>query len=199
VTTRNPLRHLLDPIDAIDQRLGMASWSDLSRRSPDLASAGRALLYQHDVGLAFLATVRDDGRPRLHPMCPLLHDEGLFAFIIPSPKQADLRRDGWYALHSFPCPENEDAFSVSGTASLVDDRELREVLATQFVAERSHFGVPTPNDDDQLFSFDIDSCLLTRTTGHGDPSPVHTVWHEKPDARNISSRRDFTDGRRHDS
>ena len=46
-------------------------------------------------------------------MCPLLHEAGLFAFIIPSPKQRDLRRDGRYALHSFPCEDNEDAFSLA--------------------------------------------------------------------------------------
>jgi len=66
------------------------------------------------MGLGFLATVRPDGSPRLHPMWPLLTEDELLAFIIPSPKQADLRRDGRYTLHSFPCEDNEDTFSISG-------------------------------------------------------------------------------------
>src|SRR5262249_39014801 len=133
--------------------------------------------YQHGVGLAFLATVRPDGRPRVHPMCPLMTDVGLFAFIIPSPKQRDLERSGAYALHSFPCPTNEDAFYVSGRAALVSDPKRREALGTQFVDEREAIGVAPPSMDDALFEFDIESCLLTRTTGHGDPSPDHRIWH----------------------
>ena len=142
-----------------------------------MAATGRSLLYQHGVGLAFLATVRPDGRPRVHPMCPLVTDEGLFAFVVPSPKQGDLKRSGAYALHSFPCPTNEDAFYVTGEAAFVTDAECREALARQFVAERKAFGVAPPSLNDALFEFDIESCLLTRTTGHGDPAPAHTVWH----------------------
>ena len=69
----------------------MASWDEFEQRQPGLATAGHALFYQFGVGLAFLATVRRDGGPRVHPMCPLIHGGGLFAFIVPGPKQADLR------------------------------------------------------------------------------------------------------------
>lgn len=154
----------------------MVTWRELQEREPDLAEAGKALLYQVGVGLAFLATVRSDGRPRLHPMCPLLDDRGMFAFIVPSPKQNDLRRDGFYAMHSFPCDTNEDAFNFTGVARLVTDAAVREALGNQFVAERSKFGAALPSAADALFEFDIDSCLLTRTTGHGDPAPNHLVW-----------------------
>jgi len=155
----------------------MATWAAFVEREPGMAAQGQSLLYQHGVGLAFLATNRPDGRPRLHPMCPLIADEGLFAFIVPSPKRRDLERRGAYALHSFPCPMNEDAFYLTGTASLVADPARREALAQQFVAERAVIEVAAPSDDDALFEFDIDSCLLSRTTGHGDPAPVHRVWH----------------------
>jgi hypothetical protein len=157
----------------------MATWRDLTSEAPQLAQDGRALLYQHGVGLAFLATTRPDGRPRLHPMCPILTDDELFAFIIPSPKQRDLRRDGSYAMHSFPCPDNEDAFAITGRAELVDDQALREALGQQFVAERVQLAVPLPATEDELFRFAIESCLLTRTTGHGDAAPRHTIWHDR--------------------
>jgi len=102
--------HLPMMPDAVYPRSGMATWSDFVQQRPDLAEAARRLLYQHGVGLAYIATLRRDGRPRLHPICPILNGSRLFAFIIPSPKQGDLRRDPSYSLHSFPCPNNEDAF-----------------------------------------------------------------------------------------
>jgi hypothetical protein len=154
----------------------MATWAEFARQRPDLAAGGRALLYQHGVGLAFLATIRQDTGPRLHPMCPLLTDDAMFAFIIPSPKQQDLRRDGRFAMHSFPCPDNEDAFYVTGHVKAVRDNALRDDLGMQFVDERSQFGVALPAVADALFEFEIERCLLTKTTGHGDPNPQHVVW-----------------------
>lgn len=154
----------------------MASWGEFEAAVPELAAAGRELLYQHDVGLAFLATTAPDGSPRVHPVCPLLHRGGIYVFVVPSPKQRDLRRDGRYALHSFPCEDNEDAVHLTGHARQVTDAALREVLEDQFVAERAAFKVPAPAPDHELFEFDLGRCLVTRTTGHGDPAPRHTVW-----------------------
>jgi hypothetical protein len=156
----------------------MATWAEFERDQPDLAEAGRALLYQHGVGLAFLGTVRTDGGPRLNPMCPLLADHRVFAFIVPGPKCRDLERDGRYAMHSFPCPDNEDAFMLTGDATVVTDGELRRRLVAQFLGERSEFPMTEADLSDQtVFEFTVDRCLLTRTTGHGDPKPQHTVWH----------------------
>jgi hypothetical protein len=145
----------------------MATWGEFEQSQPDLAAAGRTLLYQFGVGLAFLATVRGDGGPRVHPVCPLIHQGGMYAFIVPGPKQADLHRDGRYSLHSFPCEDNEDAFYCTGLVRAVDDPATRGALAGLFVAERSALGVPSPGPDDHLFSFGIRSCLLTSTAGHG--------------------------------
>jgi hypothetical protein len=154
------------------------TWGEFERAEPGLAEAGRALLYQFGVGLAFLATVRRDGGPRVHPMCPLIHDGGLYAFIVPVPKQADLHRDGRYALHSFACEHNEDAFYCTGRAAAVHDPATRRALADLFVTERSASAIPAPAANHHLFSLGLERCLLTRTTGHGDPSPQHTFWHE---------------------
>ena len=156
----------------------MATWGELHEARPDLADAGRALLYQHGVGLGFLATVRKDGGPRVHPMCPLLTDDDLYAFIVPSPKCDDLRRDGRYALHSFPAPDNEDAVYLTGTAAVVEDDDVRRPLAEQFVAERSQLDLSVDDLAEQtLFVLDIETCMVTRTTGHGDPDPQHDIWH----------------------
>ena len=59
-------------------------WSAFEQARPDLAGAGRDLMYQFGVGLAFLSTVRPDGGPRLHPFCPMIIEGRLVAHIIPS-------------------------------------------------------------------------------------------------------------------
>jgi hypothetical protein len=154
----------------------MHSWGDFTRLEPGLAGQGGGILYHFGVGLAFLATVRRDGGPRLHPMCPLLTSEALCAFMVPSPKQRDLDRDGRFALHSFPMEDNEDAFYVSGRATAITDPERRATFAVQFVNERNAIGVPEPAADHRLFELLIERAMLTRTTGHGDHEPIHTIW-----------------------
>ena len=154
----------------------VATWRDLTEQRPDLAEAGRGLLYQFGVGLGFLATIRLDTGPRVHPMCPILHDDRLLAFIVPSPKLEDLRRDGRYALHCFPPADNEDAFYVTGRSRILDDPELRARVAQQFVDERTVVTIPPPGDEQALVELDLETVLLTRTTGHGDEDPQHTVW-----------------------
>jgi hypothetical protein len=142
-----------------------------------MAVEGTALLYDVGVGLAYLATTRVDGAPRVHPMCPVVTDDGLYAFIVPSPKLRDLHRDGRFALHSIPLERNEDAFYVIGRAHHLDDADLRKQLGDQFAAERSALNMPVPGPEQHLFEFLITTAMLTKTTGHGDPAPLHTVWH----------------------
>jgi hypothetical protein len=108
----------------------MVSWQGFAAAAPELAQVGRGLLTQFGVGLAFLATVRRDGAPRLHPVCPVLSDERLFVLITPeSPKRNDLLRDGRYALQTFPQPKaGSDEFYVAGRARLVDDAAARAAI-----------------------------------------------------------------------
>jgi hypothetical protein len=108
----------------------MVTWKEFAAAEPDLADVGRSLLFQFKVGLAFLATVRKDGAPRLHPVCPVLSDDRLFVLIIPtSPKRHDLRRDGRYALQTFPQPKpGSDEFSIAGKAVGVDDPAVRAAI-----------------------------------------------------------------------
>ncbi len=153
----------------------MLTWKEFSARRPDLAEAGRGLLYQFGVGLAFLGTVRKDGGPRTHPMCPVLTNKTLYGFIEPGPKRHDLVRDGRYALHCFPPANNEDAFYITGRARRVDDDERAAVRKT-FWKERGQDETPPQAEGQIVFEFLIETCLLTRTTGHGDWNPQHTIW-----------------------
>lgn len=119
----------------------MVTWKEFAAAEPDLADVGRALLFQFGVGLAFLATVRPDGGPRLHPVCPVLSSDRLFVLITPtSPKRHDLIRDGRFALQSFPQPKpGSDEFYATGKAELVDDPAVRaEILrAAKHMADAS--------------------------------------------------------------
>ena len=52
--------------------------------------------------VAYLATIKKDGSPRLHPVTPFIGNGMLFVFTEPSsPKIGDLRRDGRYALQGW--------------------------------------------------------------------------------------------------
>ena len=108
----------------------MVTWQSFAAAAPELAQLGRGLLTQFGVGLAFLATVRRDGAPRLHPVCPVLSDERLFVLITPeSPKRNDLLRDGRYALQTFPQPKaGSDEFYVAGRAHVVEDGATRAAI-----------------------------------------------------------------------
>src|SRR5205823_3142279 len=126
----------------------MATWGEFEAQAPELAETGRRLLYQFGVGLAFLATVRADGGPRVHPMCPVIHDTGLYAFIIPSPKREDLLRDGRYAMHSFPGEHVDDEFYVAGRATPVT-----EEATVRAVTEAYHIPV---EEEWMLFELSIE-------------------------------------------
>jgi hypothetical protein len=155
----------------------MLTWAEFRETRPDLADAGQSLFYQFGgVGLGFLGTVRIDGGPRVHPMCPVIMDDGIYAMLVPSPKLQDLLRDGRYAMHSFPCLDNEDAFYITGRAEVRDGAAVRDKVARQFLEERSWDTPPAGFEEQQPVEFRIEGCLLTRTTGHGDPDPQHTIW-----------------------
>src|SRR5216684_1239425 len=104
----------------------MVTWSEFENDAPDMAEAGKKLLYRFGVGFGFLATLRKDGAPRLHPVCPTVVDGHLYALIGPSPKRGDLKRDGRYALHTFPGAEVDDEFLVMGCATFIDDPAIAE-------------------------------------------------------------------------
>lgn len=156
----------------------MITWTEFSQLNPGLAAAGRGQLYQIPIGLGFLGTVRADGGPRVHPVCPVISRAGLHLLIVRGPKQADLRRDGRYALHSEMCPppREDDGFAIIGTAAEVTDPVVREVVRKQVLAERD--GKVWPSfDADALFELRIERCLLTLTQSAGTFPQGPTIWH----------------------
>ena len=153
----------------------MVSWSQFEAGAPQIADAGRKLIHQHGIGLAYLATLRNDGAPRLHPICPTVFEGGLYALIGPTHKQRDLLRDGRFALHSFPCPEVDDEFLVMGRARMIDDESLR----SRVLADLKSKGM-TSTEDELLFEFQIDRAMHAAYNGpHGTWPPKYAVWTER--------------------
>jgi Pyridoxamine 5'-phosphate oxidase len=97
------------------------SWQNLIDGNPELASYG-AGRFENRVG--YLATVRPDGTPQVHPVSPILRNNRLFVFTYPtSPKAHDLQRGGAYALH---CAVEDNSggageFYVRGKAQQISD------------------------------------------------------------------------------
>jgi hypothetical protein len=141
------------------------SWKSLEDQQPELAAFGAERLHGK---VAYLATVRKDGSPRVHPTTPIIGQGHLFIFMEPtSPKGYDLRRDQRYALH---CAVSDNSgtsgeFVVTGRARFVDSAEQRALavrLATYTPAERYI-----------LFEFDIEAATSTTYSGDG---PVRQQW-----------------------
>jgi hypothetical protein len=153
----------------------MVSWSQFEAEAPQIADAGRRLIHQHGIGLAYLATLRKDGAPRLHPICPTVFEGALYALIGPTHKSRDLLRDGRFALHSFPCPEVDDEFLVMGRARMIDDQSLR----SRVLADLNSKGM-TSTEDELLFEFQIDRAMHAAYNGpHGTWPPKYAVWTER--------------------
>lgn len=155
----------------------MIRWSEFAAMRPDLEPVARGMLYQHGLGLGFLATVRADGGPRVHPICPVLA-ENLYAFIVPGPKLADLRRDGRYALCSEICapPRQDDNVYLTGMIEELDDAPLRRRLTTQILAERG-MAEPWPGfDQEPMLELRLDRVLLTLTEARDGLPAGHTIW-----------------------
>jgi hypothetical protein len=147
---------------------GVATWSEFSDRAPDLAESGRRLIDEYHV--AFLATVRHDGAPRLHPVTPVIADGRLFVFVPPtSPKHGDLVRDGRYALHA-PLGKDDEEFVVNGAARRRDDAAVYATV----VAAASY----TVAHGEDLFELDIERCLwgYWENVGQPDTRPIRRSW-----------------------
>lgn len=165
----------------------MATWNEFEASDPVMAAAGRKLLYQFGVGLGYLATVRKDGGPRLHPFCPIVNEGRLYGLIGPSPKRNDLVRDGRYAIHSFACPDRDDEFYLTGRAHLHQDAGLTGSARAALVASGA-----TSSGDELLFAFDIEHAMLATYKKRGEPDnwpPLYRNWHA-PRASGVRKRRE---------
>jgi hypothetical protein len=142
------------------------SWGEFARREPELALFGADRLM---AAPAYLATVRQSGAPRVHPVTPIFSDAGLFVFMEPtSPKGRDLRERESFALHN-GVPDDAGSggeFHVSGGGRAVDDIDTWNA-----VADAASYA---PADRYVLFELRVSEA---RCNGYGDvPLPATRRW-----------------------
>lgn len=152
----------------------MARWQEFEQQAPEIAAGGRALIYQHGIGLGYLATVRKDGGPRIHPFCPIIAAGGLYGLIGPSPKRHDLRRDPRAAIHAFPAEAVDDEFFLQVLAMPIDVAAVRQAVVETYRAT----GGNTSNDE-LLFEFDIERALLATYEKRPSWPPLYRKWADK--------------------
>lgn len=150
----------------------MASWGEFALAARELAEFGADRFRTAEV--AYLATVREDGSPRVHPVTPIVARDRLFVFTGPaSPKGHDLRRDGRYAIHSLVTDQNGTGgeFAISGRARPVDDAATRAVAvqAAPYTSEDSYV----------LFELTVEEALSTVYADAKGLEPVRTRWRER--------------------
>jgi hypothetical protein len=147
---------------------GLATWADLERDQPELATVGRRLFDRDGIGQAFLATVRGQAAPRIHPIYVEVVDGHLYAFIGRSTKRIDLERDGRYALHAHQDPAAPSEFTIRGRTRPVDDRAVRTRVAAVWSFE--------PDDGYALFEFLIESAVVGSRDGPDEWPPRYAAW-----------------------
>src|SRR5437763_17214521 len=108
----------------------MITWTDFRRQQPALADAARRQFYNFGIGLGFLATVRPDGAPRVHPVCPVISDAGLHLLIVAGPKRQDLRRDGRSPVPAatYSRARPDEGFALGGQVRAGTDAAMRAVV-----------------------------------------------------------------------
>jgi hypothetical protein len=130
--------------------------------------------------ISYLASVRPDGGPRLHPFCPILAAGRLFAAIPESsPKGRDLRRDPRCAIHAQPGPEDDELCIRAAARERSDDPVSRDTIRT--VVMRSQVGGMIESVSvDPLFEFDIERVDVARWLDIGQPGTraVRLHWRD---------------------
>ena len=128
------------------------SWKIFAENSPRFA---RMSFERLDRKIAYLATIRNDGSPRLHPVTPFIRNGMLFIFTEPSsPKIRDLNREGRYALHS----------SVGGGGPLIEVQVCGEAMVIsdplRWDQAKMIANSPVVSDRYVLFEFLIQRVLI---------------------------------------
>lgn len=141
------------------------SWKTFEAESPEIAEFAKARLHSK---VAYLATIRKDGSPRVHPFTPIIGEGHLFIFMEPtSPKGNDLRRDGRFAIHCSMTDTSGESGEVilTGKAKFIEDSDLR-ALAVRICPYK-------PAERYILFEFDIETAT---TAEYPDEGPVRKHW-----------------------
>ena len=129
------------------------SWKVFEEDSPELAALACEKLNRK---IAYLATLRKDGSPRLHPVTPFIGNGMMFIFTeSSSPKIRDLCRDGRYALHCAVGGEGPlIEVMVLGEAVAISDTHVRREQAERIAAS------PVVTDKYVLFGLQVKRVMV---------------------------------------
>ena len=143
----------------------LLTWNEFAALQPDMADFGLKRLEHHAM---YLATVRKNGHPRVHPITPFVASGHLFAFMEPnSPKGRDLQRNGLYAMHSLVTDMNgtNGEFTITGRATQVSEPIMRDLAVK---------GCPySPKERYICFEFKLEECM---TNAHANGVPNTRRW-----------------------
>jgi hypothetical protein len=149
----------------------MATWEHFAEARPDLAEMGLGLL--PPCGIAYLGTVRSDGGPRVHPVCPVLGGGRLFVGIAPkSPKQHDLGRDSRCVLHALP-GEDDAEFVIRARAVMITDQSDRRLFEN--ACREAGVNVEADGPAFELLIDRVDTTVWEKC-GHPDTRPIRDRW-----------------------
>jgi hypothetical protein len=135
-------------------------WREFAASEPEIAGLVRAQIRFVGIGLGYLATLRPDGGPRLHPFCPTFSGDGLYGLIAPTPKQRDLLRDPRCAVHACLFPASPNRVELTCVALHRADPALLEQVHASAAADGM-----TSSHDEELFEFHLVEARLTEETG----------------------------------
>lgn len=151
----------------------MATWQEFAGAAPEMAALGARLISNKTFQVAYLATLRKDGAPRVHPVCPVIAGVHIYLAIGPqSPKLHDLRRDGRYMLHAMPGKDDAE-FNVRGRATEANDP------ATHAEVEQGASAVGlNVMPREIIFRLDVEQAATTYWENVGQPNtrPIRRRW-----------------------
>ena len=142
----------------------MTTWNDAAAAAPDLAARVRARF--EATGLAFLATLRSDGAPRISGIEPSFWNGELWLGMMPDSRKAlDVRRDPRLAVHAASVDKEvkEGDARISGRAIEVHDDRVKLGMGAAF-AEETGFD-PNEHGPFHLFKVDIEELYLLNAGG----------------------------------
>jgi pyridoxamine 5'-phosphate oxidase-like protein len=134
----------------------MLSWEEFAVAQPEMARFGEERL---KFRVMYLASLKADGYPRIHPFTPFTGSGHLYAFMeSTSPKAKDLQRNGKYAMHSLVTDGDgtNGEFQISGQAVLQTDSATRDAAVRSCPFK--------PKERYILFEFKLNSCLTNYYT-----------------------------------
>jgi hypothetical protein len=163
--------------------IAVSTWAEFEREAPALAEVAAGLwpgayaLARNEsplsggpsFAIAYLATVRPDGSPRVHPFCPILAGGRLFAAIPRrSPKGWDLRRDPRCVIHAMPGPE-DDELCIQALARDVSMDAAAPTVVRETVLRSGVGGMIESTSRDPIFEFNLRQVDVARWKNIGQP------------------------------